>query len=196
MSLQRMSDFGMLNSNARSFNTQTVSKGEGKRWTTSRSLSTKTDEKKVKKHWTSRIPMFGLRGWVQSVTGTIGVHNQDTINLLASIGAVALWGTAAITALGTLGVDTKPIIAGLGVSGATIGLAAKDSISNMISGIVLILNNTVKRGARITIVGKTGTVKKIDTTKLILIEDDGSEVVIPTAKVVNQIIVIHSESKL
>jgi small-conductance mechanosensitive channel len=52
----------------------------------------------------------------------------------------ALAGYAAIGAgvAGSLGIDTSPIVAGLSVTGLTVGFAARDVASNYIAGLMLI----------------------------------------------------------
>lgn len=56
---------------------------------------------------------------------------------------------AVILALGRLGFDVMPFVAGIGVVGLALGLAAKDTISNMIAGIFLIIDKPFVIGDRI-----------------------------------------------
>ncbi len=43
-----------------------------------------------------------------------------------------------VTALGKVGINTASILTSLGVAGLTIGFAAKDALSNMISGLFMV----------------------------------------------------------
>jgi small-conductance mechanosensitive channel len=59
--------------------------------------------------------------------------------------------TAAIIALDSLGVNVMPFIAGAGVAGVAIGFAAKDTLSNLIAGILLIIDRPFEVGDRIEV---------------------------------------------
>jgi len=59
--------------------------------------------------------------------------------------------TAGILALDVLGVNIMPFIAGAGVAGIAIGFAAKDTLSNLIAGILLIIDRPFEVGDRIEV---------------------------------------------
>jgi len=54
-------------------------------------------------------------------------------------------------ALDILGVNVMPFVAGAGVAGIAIGFAAKDTLSNLIAGILLIIDRPFEVGDRIEI---------------------------------------------
>lgn len=56
---------------------------------------------------------------------------------------------ALIMALDQLGIEVLPFVAGLGIMGLAIGLAAKDSIANIIAGIFIIIDRPFVVGDRI-----------------------------------------------
>ncbi len=55
-----------------------------------------------------------------------------------------------------MGVDTKSLLAGIGITGFTIGFALKEVATNFISGIFLVINKSFIRGCRIKIHGIDG----------------------------------------
>lgn len=73
------------------------------------------------------------------------------IDLLNRFGNVLIFITAAILALDALGVNIMPFIAGAGVAGIAIGFAAKDTLSNVIAGILLIIDRPFELGDRIEV---------------------------------------------
>jgi MscS family membrane protein len=73
------------------------------------------------------------------------------IDLLNKFGSVIIYLTAAILALDMLGFDIMPFIAGAGVVGIAIGFAAKDTLSNLIAGILLLLDRPFEVGDRIEV---------------------------------------------
>ena len=73
------------------------------------------------------------------------------IEILKKFAGAAVYATAAIIALDILGVNVIPFIAGAGVAGIAIGFAAKDTLSNLIAGILLIIDRPFEIGDRIEV---------------------------------------------
>ena len=62
-----------------------------------------------------------------------------------------IYTAAIIIALDQLGINVVPFIAGAGVAGVAIGFAAKDTLSNLIAGILLIIDRPFEVGDRIEV---------------------------------------------
>ena len=62
-----------------------------------------------------------------------------------------IYTVAIIIALDLLGINVVPFIAGAGVAGIAIGFAAKDTLSNLIAGILLIIDRPFEVGDRIEV---------------------------------------------
>jgi small-conductance mechanosensitive channel len=72
-------------------------------------------------------------------------------DLLNKFAGVIVYATALVMALDILGVNVMPFIAGAGVAGVAIGFAAKDTLSNLIAGILLIVDRPFEVGDRIEV---------------------------------------------
>ncbi len=72
-------------------------------------------------------------------------------SLLNKLSGVIIYTTAVILALDTLGINIVPFVAGAGVAGLAIGFAAKDTLSNMIAGVLLIVDRPFEIGDRIEV---------------------------------------------
>ena len=72
-------------------------------------------------------------------------------DLLHKFIGVIVYVTAIILALDILGVNVMPFIAGAGVLGIAIGFAAKDTLSNLIAGVLLIIDRPFEIGDRIEV---------------------------------------------
>jgi len=72
-------------------------------------------------------------------------------NLLHKFSGAIIYATAVILALDVLGVNVMPFIAGAGVAGIAIGFAAKDTLSNLIAGVLLIIDRPFEIGDRIEV---------------------------------------------
>lgn len=63
--------------------------------------------------------------------------------------------------LGTLGIDTKPLITGIGISGFVVGFALKEIATNTLAGILLVVQRPFRTGWKIK-VGGSGIVGPIE----------------------------------
>jgi small conductance mechanosensitive channel len=87
----------------------------------------------------------------------------------------------AIMILNIFGVSTTSLIAVLGAAGVAVGLALKDTLGNIASGIVLFLLGTFHRGEYIEFGSFGGTVKEINMFTTILETPDGIYISAPNS---------------
>ena len=79
-------------------------------------------------------------------------HMDDVIvDLTKKFSGIAIYVAGGIMAMDRLGLNVMPFVAGAGVAGVAIGFAAKDTLSNLISGILLIIDRPLKVGDRIEV---------------------------------------------
>jgi small-conductance mechanosensitive channel len=90
------------------------------------------------------------------------------------------------------GVPTASLLAALGAAGLAIGLALKDSLGNLASGVLLVLQRPFRAGDYVDVGGQAGKVERIDLLRTVLITIDNREITIPNALVMNQPIVNFS----
>ncbi|MEJ2154728.1 MAG: mechanosensitive ion channel family protein [Desulfobacteraceae bacterium] len=72
-------------------------------------------------------------------------------DLLNRFSGAIIYAIAVILALDTMGINVMPFVAGAGVMGIAIGFAAKDTLSNLIAGILLIIDRPFEIGDRIEV---------------------------------------------
>jgi small conductance mechanosensitive channel len=124
--------------------------------------------------------------------------DHDLARLASKTMSVGIYGFLAITMLGTFGVDTRPLMAGVGITGFTIGFALKEIATNFLSGILLMFQKPFEKGCVIKIHGSgggiEGQVESIDTRYVILrVSETNALVMIPSSIVYsNPITVIRS----
>src|ERR1700756_1086784 len=99
--------------------------------------------------------------------------------LLVRVVRVLILGLFAIMALQNLGVELLPLIAGLGVAGAGVALAAQGVLGNVIAGLTIIFTRPYRVGEFIAIVGVEGNVDSISLFSTVLVHGDRSRVVVP-----------------
>ena len=97
-----------------------------------------------------------------------------------------------VTALGTIGINVSALVAGLGLTGFALGFAFKDTISNILSGILILLYRPFNISDKIKIAGYEGKVISVDLRYTKIDSDDGI-VLIPNSKCFTDPVVVYSE---
>jgi small-conductance mechanosensitive channel len=72
-------------------------------------------------------------------------------DLLNKFSGAIIYIVSVIIALDILGINVMPFVAGAGVMGVAVGFAAKDTLSNLIAGILLIIDRPFEIGDRIEV---------------------------------------------
>ena len=86
---------------------------------------------------------------------------------------------AIVAALAFLGIDVKTTLAGLGIGGVAIALAAQKTLENLIGGISLLMDKAIQTGDFCSIGGRLGTVQDIGLRSLRLRTLDQNLLVVP-----------------
>jgi small-conductance mechanosensitive channel len=68
----------------------------------------------------------------------------------------------ALIGLDRMGVEILPVLTGLGLGGFVVGLALRDALSNLVSGMMMLLYKPFSPGDSITVSGYSGKVEEID----------------------------------
>lgn len=100
-----------------------------------------------------------------------------------------------ITALATMGINTASIIAVIGTCGVAIGLALKDSLGNIASGIMIIFNKPFKKNDYVEIAGEEGRITNINLFNTTLKTDDDTVIIVPNSEAVNNPIINYEGCK-
>jgi small-conductance mechanosensitive channel len=90
----------------------------------------------------------------------------------------------------------KTILAGAGASTLIIGFASQQVLSNMMSGIFIILNKPFRINDRIMIQGNEGRVVEINWHDTVIEDDKLNRVIIPNSMISNNVVKnLHRESQ-
>lgn len=88
-----------------------------------------------------------------------------------------------VAALDQLGVPTTSLLALIGAAGLAIGLALKDSLANIASGVMLIALRPFRAGDYVNIAGIDGTVEQVRVFQTVLRTIENHEVVLPNSQI-------------
>ena len=105
--------------------------------------------------------------------------------LIKDIITYSLYFVALMYILQFFGVNLAGTLLSLGIVGIAVSFAAKDIISNLFSGIILILGKSIKVGDTIEIDGKKGIVERISLRSTLIIDDLGIKIHVPNSTLTN-----------
>jgi small conductance mechanosensitive channel len=108
---------------------------------------------------------------------------ETVIKALNNILAAAVWIIAAITILPEFGVNLAPMLAGLGLAGLAVGMAARDILTDFIAGLFIIIEGEYNIGDKVKIGGVTGKVMEISLRRTILEGKNGAIHIVPNREI-------------
>ena len=97
-----------------------------------------------------------------------------------------------LTALTEVGVNVAAIVASLGVVGLTIGFAARDTLSNLISGIFIFWDRPFVVGDLVEVGEVYGRVENITLRSTRVVTPDGKMLAIPNSTIINSIVASYT----
>lgn len=104
---------------------------------------------------------------------------------LRNVSYAAMVVVVVIAALQKIGVPTTSVLAVLGAAGLAVGLALKDSLSNIASGVMLIMLRPFREGDAVQAGGLEGVVEEIRVFQTRLRTYDNRAIVLPNSMITN-----------
>ncbi len=126
------------------------------------------------------------------VLGRAGLHDKLVQLLVDAIYKYTLLVVALVMAASQVGVDVAAAIAGLGVVGIAVGLAAQDTLANVISGILVFVDKPFIVGDWVTVDGDYGKVGDITLRSTRIRTPRNTWIVIPNKTIITAVLVNHS----
>ncbi len=145
------------------------------------------------------LVIFIIGRWIaRAVTNAVGRLmkkggiDESLVDFLSNLIFAALLVVVIIAALGQLGVDTTSVMAIFATAGLAVGLALKDSLGNLASGVMLVLFKPFKLGDFIEAGGESGVVESIRIFSTLLKTADNREITVPNGQIYGGTIVNFS----
>lgn len=85
--------------------------------------------------------------------------------------------------LAALGVNLAPLLASAGVAGIALGLAAQNTVKDMLNGIFILLEDQFNVGDQVRLAGVAGTVEAMTLRKTTVRDSDGTLYVVPNSQI-------------
>jgi len=99
---------------------------------------------------------------------------------------------AAISALDSAGINTSALLTSLGIAGLTIGFAARDALSNLISGILIFIDRPFLLGDLVQIEGTYGKVSRITMRSTRVVTPEGLMLAVPNTEIINKTVASYT----
>lgn len=103
-----------------------------------------------------------------------------------------IWFVAFLLILSTLDIDINPLLAGAGIAGVAVALAAQDLLSNFFGGALIVMDKPFKVGDRIKIDDYLGDVVSVGPRSSRLQTLDYQLVTIPNSKIASSVIINYA----
>jgi small-conductance mechanosensitive channel len=108
---------------------------------------------------------------------------RTLLPLIRTTLAITVVVVAGLMVLSEIGVNIAPLLAGAGIVGVAIGFGSQKLVQDVITGVFLLLENTMQVGDIVKVGDQTGTVESLSVRTIRLRTEDGSVVVIPFSAV-------------
>lgn len=133
-----------------------------------------------------------LAGMVRAAIRRFARHRdgarQNVLRLIQQLVYVSLLLLGLVTSLGTIGVNVAALVTSLGLAGFALGFALKDALSNLISGVMLLLYRPFQVGDEVIVIGHEGRVIAVDL-RYTTLQLEGKLVFIPNSKLFTESVV-------
>ncbi|MFQ6092875.1 MAG: mechanosensitive ion channel family protein [bacterium] len=130
--------------------------------------------------------------FIRWYTHTVAVRTATRFDdefapLIGRIVKALIFFVAAIVILDYFGINVNSLVVSLGVGSLAIALAAKDTLANMIAGVVIMIDRPFRIGDRILLSsGEKGDVYDIGLRSTKILTFDNTLIVMPNAQIINE----------
>ena len=114
--------------------------------------------------------------------------DEPVSGLIVKVVKLLILGFIGVMALGQMGVQITPLIAGIGVAGVGASLAMQGILGNLVAGLTIIFSKPFTIGEYIELLGVYGQVTDIALFSTTLLHTDNSRVIVPNRKIVGEIL--------
>lgn len=133
------------------------------------------------------------RPLLRGILRRAGIHETLTHMLVDNIYGITLLVLGVISAAGQLGINVTAALAGISVAGIAVGLAAQDSLSNMIAGFQIFWDKPFHVGDYVTVMDQYGRVVDITMRSTRIRTQQNTYVVIPNKHIIDSVLVNHTK---
>lgn len=109
----------------------------------------------------------------------------NSVKMISKIISYVFYVIIIVYVLGLFGIKLTAIWGAMGIAGVAVGFAAQTTVSNLISGVFIVTERTLKIGDFIEVDGVSGTVDKVSLLSIIVHTPDNQLIRIPSSAIIN-----------
>jgi len=143
------------------------------------------------------VAMFAVYRATQSVLRRVldrAGADPAVASILVKLTRYVLIALAVLMAASQIGIRVGSLLAGIGILGLAVGLAAQESLANLIAGLTLLWDRPFRIGDRVTIAEMYGIVEEIGLRSTRLRTVEHRDVILPNREILNRQIVNHTRT--
>lgn len=133
-----------------------------------------------------------VRKLLSQVLGSSRRIDSGLESLLLKSLSIVSWVFIIVMVLAQFGIDVTALVAGLSIAGLALGLAARDSLENFISGVTIMIDRPFRVGDQVVVDGTYGTVQEITLRSTRLRTLNNEVMVMPNNLMINQKLINHT----
>lgn len=135
----------------------------------------------------SGVSAVFVKAWGDRLAAGINPRiNNDLVPLFVRTAKVVIFSVVFILVLSNFNIDVAPLVASLGIAGFAIGFAVKDTLSNIIGGIILMLDSSFSVGDKVTVDSDTGIIMEVGLRNTKILTYDNELIIIPNGELMNK----------
>lgn len=135
--------------------------------------------------------MMIISGIIKKVMLKTSVDNA-IISFVVSVFKIIYLLVVIFVCAGVLNLDTASLVVGLSTIALAVGLALKDSFSNLANGVLILINKPFKSGDHVKIGGVEGKVWMVKLFTVELVTFDNTKIVIPNSAVLTSEVINYT----
>jgi small-conductance mechanosensitive channel len=132
--------------------------------------------------WAMAVVRFAISRRARRAGGPDAVL-ASSIDIIVFIAGITIWGMAFLLALDNLGVQIKPLLAGLGITGIAVALAVQAVLGDLLASLSIALDKPFVVGDSLQVDDINGTVEHIGVKSTRLRSISGEQVIITNADI-------------
>ena len=136
-----------------------------------------------------------VRAWVRRILGRVPEFSKLLQAFLAMLAYWLVIAVGLMIVLAALGVNITPLFALVGGASFIAAFAMQDTLGNLASGLMIMINRPFDQGDDVTVAGVGGTVKKVSVVSTTVTTPDNQVIVIPNSKVWGDVIINTNASE-
>ena len=102
---------------------------------------------------------------------------------MVTAGSILIFIVTIFTVISELGINIGPLLAGFGIAGIAVGLAAQSLFKDFIRGVLIIIDDQFRKGDVVSIAGKAGLVEDVGIRRTVLRDLDGIVHFVPNSEI-------------